>query len=84
MKITVRYFASVRESVGQGTETVDTAATTVAQLRTELGARSNAYAQALAPERAVRASLNQRMCDDESAPLHEGAEVAFFPPVTGG
>jgi molybdopterin synthase sulfur carrier subunit len=32
---------------------------------------------------AVRASLNQVMVD-ETAPLAPGAEVAFFPPVTGG
>ncbi len=84
MKITLRYFASVRESIGRGSESLDVTAQTVAELRAELRARGDAYAQALAPERAVRASLNQRMCDDESAPLAEGAEVAFFPPVTGG
>ena len=26
----------------------------------------------------------QQVMADEAAPLHEGAEVAFFPPVTGG
>ncbi|MDD5029977.1 MAG: MoaD/ThiS family protein, partial [Rhodoferax sp.] len=33
--------------------------------------------------KAVRQALNQVM-RDESAALGEGAEVAFFPPVTGG
>ena len=28
-------------------------------------------------------ALNQ-VLSDESAVLHDGAEVAFFPPVTGG
>jgi molybdopterin synthase sulfur carrier subunit len=28
-------------------------------------------------------ALDQTLCD-ESAVLHEGCEVAFFPPVTGG
>jgi molybdopterin synthase sulfur carrier subunit len=31
----------------------------------------------------VRAAVDQAMAADD-APLHEDAEVAFFPPVTGG
>ena len=83
MKVHIRYFASIRESLGQGTETVETAAATLAGLREELIARGGAYAESLARGRAVRVALNQAM-SEESAPLAEGAEVAFFPPVTGG
>jgi molybdopterin synthase sulfur carrier subunit len=83
LKITVKYFASVREAVGQGSEQVETAADTLAVLRDELIARGPAYAQALARGKAVRMALNQVM-SDESAALSEGCEVAFFPPVTGG
>jgi len=83
MKITVRYFASIREAVGQGSETVDTAAATLSALRDELIARGGAYATSLAHGRAVRMALNQ-VLSDESAALADGAEVAFFPPVTGG
>ena len=43
-----------------------------------------AYGEALARGKAVRLSLDQTMVADESAPLADGAEVAFFPPVTGG
>ncbi len=83
MKISVRYFASVREAVGQGTEQVDTSAGNLAALRDELIARGPVYAGALARGKAVRMALNQVMVD-ESAMLAEGSEVAFFPPVTGG
>ncbi|WP_119966712.1 molybdopterin converting factor subunit 1 [Simplicispira lacusdiani] len=83
MKITVRYFASIREAVGQGSEAVDTAAATLGALRDELIARGGAYATSLAHGRAVRMALNQ-VLSDESAALADGAEVAFFPPVTGG
>lgn len=83
MKVTLRYFASVRELVGQAGENVQTSAPTLAALRDELLARGGGYAEALAPGRAVRMALDQVM-SDESAPLHEGCEVAFFPPVTGG
>ncbi|MFM9879234.1 MAG: MoaD/ThiS family protein, partial [Burkholderiaceae bacterium] len=54
-----------------------------AVLRDELIARGGAYADALARSKAVRAALNQ-VLHDEQAALQEGAEVAFFPPVTGG
>jgi sulfur-carrier protein len=83
MKIQLRYFASIREAIGSGSETLDTAAATLAALRDELVARGGAHAEALARGRAVRVSLNQTMAD-ESAALSDGAEVAFFPPVTGG
>jgi len=83
MKLTVLYFASIREALGQGREVVDTNALTVQALRDELVARGGAYAVSLAPGRAVRAALNQVMVDGQAV-LVEGAEVAFFPPVTGG
>ena len=83
MKITVRYFASVREAVGQEVEQVDTSAASLAALRDELIARGSVYAEALARGRSVRMALNQVMAD-ESATLAHGSEVAFFPPVTGG
>ncbi|MGI9217108.1 MAG: molybdopterin converting factor subunit 1 [Hydrogenophaga sp.] len=83
MKIQLRYFASIREAIGSGSETLETSATSLAALREELIARGGAHAEALARGRAVRVSLNQTMAD-ESAALSEGAEVAFFPPVTGG
>lgn len=83
MKLTVKYFASIRESLGQSGETVDTRAQDLAGLRDELVARGGAYAQALARGKAVRVAVDQVM-SDESAALREGSEVAFFPPVTGG
>jgi molybdopterin synthase sulfur carrier subunit len=83
MRVNVRYFASIRESIGVSVEALDTAALTLAALRDELIARGGVHAESLARGRAVRMALNQLMCD-ETAALEEGAEVAFFPPVTGG
>jgi molybdopterin converting factor small subunit len=45
--------------------------------------RGGAHASSLARGRAVRMALNQNL-SDEAAALADGAEVAFFPPVTGG
>lgn len=83
MNIQLRYFASIREAIGTGSESVQTQAATLAALRAELVARGGAYADAFAPGKAVRVALNQAM-SDETAPLADGAEVGFFPPVTGG
>lgn len=83
MKVAVRYFASIREAIGQGGETVETAAATLGALRDELIARGEPHASALARGKAVRMAADQVM-SDEAVPLREGAEVAFFPPVTGG
>ena len=83
MQVTVKYFASIREAIGTGSEAIETQAATLGALRDELLARGGAHAEALARSRAVRLALNQVMAD-ESAPLTAGAEVAFFPPVTGG
>lgn len=82
-QITVRYFASIREAMGTGSEGLQTTAATVGALRAELMGKSEAAAQALAEGRAVRMALNQDMCEG-SAALKSGDEVAFFPPVTGG
>ena len=45
--------------------------------------RGGAWANVFAPNRAVRAAVNQDMAQP-AAPLKAGDEVAFFPPVTGG
>jgi len=83
MNVNLKYFASIRESIGKGSENVTTQAATLKALRDELIARGGAYADVLAHGRAVRMALNQDLCH-ESAALSEGCEVAFFPPVTGG
>jgi molybdopterin synthase sulfur carrier subunit len=83
MKVQVKYFASIREAMGVSGEVLETVAPTLADLRDELATRAGAAGLALARGRAVRIALNQVM-SDESAALVDGAEVAFFPPVTGG
>ena len=83
MKVSVKYFAGIREALGLSVEIVDTDAATLGALRDELIARGSPYAETLARGKAVRLALQQVMAD-ETACLHDGAEVAFFPPVTGG
>jgi len=83
MKLEVRYFASLREALGPGETVVLAEPLTVGALRERLVARGGRHAEALGRGRALRCALDRAMVD-ESAPLSDGAEVAFFPPVTGG
>ena len=84
MNLTIRYFASLREVLGERQQLTGVQSPlTVAQLRQVLAHSSPAHAQALQAGRAVRCAVNQVMAADDS-PVPDGAEVAFFPPVTGG
>jgi molybdopterin synthase sulfur carrier subunit len=85
MRVQVRYFASLRESLGVESEVIDLpeAVVTADALRAWLAARGGVWAEHLAPGRPVRVAVAQRMAQPGTA-LSEGQEVAFFPPVTGG
>lgn len=85
MHIELRFFASVREAVGLAGERIELPAhvTTVGAVREHLIARGGAWSAALGQDRALRMAFNHVMCGPETE-VKEGAEVAFFPPVTGG
>lgn len=85
MQLTLRFFASLREALGPGGPLTWTPAgePTVAALRDWLATQSEAHARVLARGRAVRVAVDQVLVDEATA-LREDAEVAFFPPVTGG
>jgi len=85
MRIQLRYFASVREALGTAQEELSLPAEvlTLGDLRRHLCQRGGAWAEALAEGRNLRVALNHQM-QDETMPLVANAEVAFFPPVTGG
>ena len=85
MQIHLKFFASLREAVGTGSETVSLPVDvkTAGQARDFLRARGGVWAEALADGKALRIALNQQMAESGAA-LSEGCELAFFPPVTGG
>jgi len=84
MKVDVRYFASIREALGSGESLEVAEGATVGGVRDALIARGGAHALALARGKALRMALNKVLCDDAARLPAGGAELAFFPPVTGG
>ncbi len=75
-RITVRYFASIREKLGKSEEFIDLEGiTSVAEVWAR-AARAPLPANLLAAINQEYARLDQ--------PVRPGDEVAFFPPVTGG
>jgi molybdopterin synthase sulfur carrier subunit len=85
MKIQLRFFASVREklSISEELLALPEQVKTVGEVREFLIARGGVWAEVLAEGRALRMAYNLQMTTAETA-IEEGAEVAFFPPVTGG
>jgi molybdopterin synthase sulfur carrier subunit len=85
MKLELRFFASLREALGVSQEsvTIPVNVKTIADLRAHLIERGNPWSDVLADGKVLRCALNQHMVDATTL-LKEGAEVAFFPPVTGG
>jgi molybdopterin converting factor subunit 1 len=85
MAMRILYFAWLRERIGFAEEQVEPPAGTgsVADLVVWLRSRSAGYALALADTARVRCAVNQEFATPE-APIADGDEIAFFPPITGG
>lgn len=84
MNINVLYFARLREVFGLGSETLALSENaTVDSLLDLLRQRGQIWSENLAPQRAFRVALNQQVVSTDT-PLTDQAEVAIFPPVTGG
>jgi molybdopterin synthase sulfur carrier subunit len=83
--VTVIYFARLREALGMGSEQLALPADVrdLAGLRQLLMKRGGAWSDELADSKPVRAAVNQDMAGGDTH-IHDGDEIAFFPPVTGG
>ncbi len=79
MQVTVRYFAAFREATGIETETVDTGAPSTGALFEECRQRH----PGLVAWDASLVAINDEMVQWD-APISNGDEVLFFPPVAGG
>ena len=80
----MRYFAWLRERVGAPSETVETAAATVAELVDELAARDEALRARPSPTSGRCGWRSTRSWPTSRRRSPGVREVAFFPPMTGG
>ena len=78
-RVNVLYFASLRDAAGMASEPVDTASLDLRALYTELQAR---HGFTLPVDR-LRVAVDGAFARWDEV-LHEGSEVAFIPPVSGG
>jgi len=78
-RVNVLYFASLRDAAQVAGETVSTEAADLRALYDELQARH----QLPFPARQLRVAVNGEFAG-WNAPLREGSDVAFIPPVSGG
>lgn len=78
-KVTVQYFAVLRDQRGAASEEVCTQAATAAELYSELSAR---HSLTVKPEM-LKVALNDEFAA-WTAPLKDGDKVVFITPVAGG
>ena len=84
MNCRVLYFARLRECFDLAEETLGFADTpSVADLIAHLQARGGVWAEELGATKSFRVAVNQELVQTD-APIPDSAEVAIFPPVTGG
>lgn len=79
--IQIRYFARLRDQIGSAGEELAEFPATIGELADQLAARGGDWAEAFSGT--VLMAINHEMVGRD-APLSEGDEVGFFPPVTGG
>lgn len=79
VRLTIQYFALLREQAGRSDETLQTTAATPADLFAELNAR---YGFTLARDQ-LKVAVNAEFAE-WSHRLREGDSVVFIPPVAGG
>jgi molybdopterin synthase sulfur carrier subunit len=81
----IRYFAWVRERIGKPDEDLDVpkSVTTVGELVAWLSTRGEEYAYAFENPKVVRAAIDKVHVKPQAS-IAGAAEIAFFPPMTGG
>ena len=79
------YFANVREAIGRDGEerALPGGVKTIGDTLDWLAEQEESYARAFADRSKLRFALDQNMVKAD-APIGDAAELAIFPPVTGG
>jgi molybdopterin converting factor small subunit len=79
MKLTIQYYAILREQAGRSSETIETSATIAADLYADLQRRHGFTL----PRAQLKVAINSEF-SDWARKLEGGDTVVFIPPVAGG
>ncbi len=81
--IDIIYFASLKAIVGKDQESLDLGPETTVRQLAELISKTSPQMGEMIREKKVMISVNQDMADSDTI-IHDGDEVAFLPPFSGG
>lgn len=77
MKVKVKYFASLKDSIGRAEETLELSSSiTVQQLWLQVSGENDI-------SDTIKSAVNMEYVNKDTL-VNDGDEIAFFPPVTGG
>lgn len=79
MKVSIEYFAVLREQAKINSETLETKSSNARELFKELSTKHSFSLD----ESSLKVAINEEYCDF-STKLNEGDKIVFIPPVAGG
>ena len=81
--IVIKYFASLKAIADKDEETVDIEKPITMDQLSDIISKSTPSMGEILREKKVMISVNQEMADSDTI-IHDGDEVAFLPPFSGG
>ncbi len=81
--ITLKYFASLRTIAGKEEEQLDVGSETTVQQLSETLSKTAPQIGEMIQKKRIMVSVNQDVADLTTV-IHDGDEVAFLPPFSGG
>ena len=81
--IDIIYFASLKAIAGKDQESMDLGPETTVRQLAEIISKTSPQLGEMIREKKVMISVNQDMADSDTI-IHDGDEVAFLPPFSGG
>ena len=84
VKVKLKYFSRIRETIGKTSEIVETRSTNIQDLIEELQEMGEQYSVLKGRDFAVYSAIDQNMVTDVKTSIEGATEIAFFPPMTGG
>ena len=81
--ITLKYFASLRDIAEKEEDSLDIENPITIDQLSDIISKTTPKMGAIIREKKVMISVNEEMASADTI-IHDGDEVAFFPPVTGG